>query len=82
MATTAITGPAIATTISLLAGNGLPAELPGLAVANDLTLWNHVVFFAAAFGLVEAAPDCLRAEAVGEQADAVSGVSCFRAAGI
>ncbi len=81
-ATTAVTGPAIATTISLLAGNGLPSELPGLAVANDLTLWNHVLFFAAAFGVVGAAPDFLRPQPVGEEADAFSSVSCFRAAGI
>ncbi|MEM9351942.1 MAG: hypothetical protein AAGA92_02925 [Planctomycetota bacterium] len=80
VATTAITGPAIATTISLLAGNVLPAELPGIAVANDLTLWNHVVFFAVAFGLVGAAPDCLRAGTPFEARDPFSSVTGMPAA--
>ncbi len=49
--TTLITAPAIAVTISVLAGKGLPAALPGLNTAFGVPFWNHVAFFAIAFAV-------------------------------
>lgn len=43
--TTLLTTPAIAVTISVLSGQGFPAELPGLNAEVDLPLYNHLLFF-------------------------------------
>ncbi|MDH3298439.1 MAG: hypothetical protein OEM96_09220 [Gemmatimonadota bacterium] len=48
-ATTMITAPAIATTISLLSGNGLPDRLPGLNTGWGWPGWNHLLFFGIAW---------------------------------
>jgi hypothetical protein len=44
-ATTLLTAPAIAVTIGVLSGHGLPGELPGLNTDVDLPLYNHLLFF-------------------------------------
>ena len=49
VATTLITAPAIATTISLLSGNGLPDRLPGLNTSWGWPGWNHLLFFGIAW---------------------------------
>jgi len=49
VATTMITGPAIATTISVLSGNGLPDRLPGLNTSWGWPGWNHLLFFGIAW---------------------------------
>lgn len=49
IATTLITAPAIATTISLLSGNGLPDRLPGLNTGWGWPGWNHLLFFGIAW---------------------------------
>lgn len=56
---TLITGPAIAITISVLAGQGFPASLPGLNTAFGFPFWNHVGFFGIAWLLTVIAPDLL-----------------------
>ncbi len=56
--TTVITGPAISTTVGLLAGQGVPQTLNPLYFGIDLTLYVHVGFFILAFLLVEWAADC------------------------
>jgi hypothetical protein len=43
--TTLLTAPAITVTISLLARQGFPAELPGLNTDIGLPLYNHLLFF-------------------------------------
>ena len=43
--TTLLTAPAIAVTISVLSGHGLPVELPGLNTEVGLPLYNHLLFF-------------------------------------
>ncbi len=43
--TTLITAPAIAVTISLLAGKGQPEVLPGLNRTFGPPFWNHMLFF-------------------------------------
>jgi len=50
--TTLITAPAIAVTISLLSGKGLPASLPALNTSFGLPFWNHVLFFAVSFAVL------------------------------
>lgn len=59
---TLLTAPAIAVTISLLAGQGWPATLPGLNTAFGVPFWNHVGFFTIVWLLVEVVP-ALRAAA-------------------
>lgn len=49
IATTVITQPAIATTISLLSGNGLPDRLPALNTSWGWPAWNHLLFFGIAW---------------------------------
>lgn len=49
IATTFITAPAIATTISLLSGNGLPDRLPGLNTSWGWPAVNHLLFFGIAW---------------------------------
>jgi len=66
---TLITAPAISITISLLAGEGLPAELPGLNTTWGFVLWNHVAFFVICWGLVLVVPDLL---SDGDQTPAVT----------
>ncbi len=46
---TLLTGPAIGSTISLLAGEGLPGSLPSLNTSFGFAFWNHVGFFAIGF---------------------------------
>lgn len=58
---TLITAPAIAITISVLAGNGFPATLPGLNTGWGFTFWNHLGFFAIIWLIIVALPDVLRA---------------------
>lgn len=58
--TTLITQPAIAVTISVLAGQGLPAELPPLNTEGGLPLWNHMGFFGICFLFITLVPDLLR----------------------
>lgn len=43
---TLVTQPAIAVTIGLLSGQGLPASLPPLNRSLGFVFWNHVAFFA------------------------------------
>jgi hypothetical protein len=43
--TTLATAPAITATVSILSGQGFPAELPGLNTDVDLPLYNHILFF-------------------------------------
>ncbi len=40
-----LTIPAITGTISVLTGNGFPAQLPGLNTTLGLPFWNHHLFF-------------------------------------
>jgi|GEM_PF-3349374 len=49
--TTLVTAPAIAVTIGVLSGNGLPASLPGLNTAFGVPFWTHVAFFAVTFAV-------------------------------
>jgi len=49
VATTVITSPAIAATISLLSGNGLPGRLPPLNMSWGWPAWNHLLFFGIAW---------------------------------
>ncbi|MFQ5529132.1 MAG: hypothetical protein ACE5FP_02170 [Gemmatimonadota bacterium] len=49
VATTMITAPAIETTVSVLAGDGLPARLPGLNTNWGWPGWNHLLFFGIAW---------------------------------
>jgi hypothetical protein len=42
---TAITAPAVALTVSLLAGQGLPATLPAFSPRLDFAFGNHAAFF-------------------------------------
>ena len=49
IATTLITPPAIATTISLLSGGGLPDRLPALNTSWGWPAWNHLLFFGIAW---------------------------------
>ena len=48
-ATTVITTPAIAATVSLLSGNGLPGSLPALNMSWGWPAWNHLLFFGIAW---------------------------------
>ncbi len=56
---TLITAPAIAITIELLAGQGLPATIPPLNTALGFVFWNHVVFFAIVWLITAVAPAAL-----------------------
>ncbi|TFG65936.1 MAG: hypothetical protein E4H28_03135 [Gemmatimonadales bacterium] len=49
VATTLITAPAIAATISILSGDGLPDSLPPLNMGWGWPAWNHLVFFGIAW---------------------------------
>ena len=49
IATTLITAPAIATTISLLSGDGFPDRLPALNTSWSWPAWNHLLFFGIAW---------------------------------
>lgn len=57
--TTLVTSPAIATTISLLALQGLPESLPGLNTTLGVPFWNHIGFFLITFAVTVAARDRL-----------------------
>lgn len=58
--TTLITQPAIGVTISVLSGQGWPAELPPLNTEGGLPLWNHMGFFGICFLFIVLVPDLLR----------------------
>lgn len=58
--TTLATAPAIAVTISVLAGKGWPATLPGLNTSLGFAFWNHVGFFAVCWLLTLVLPDALQ----------------------
>lgn len=64
--TTLITGPAIMTTISLLAGQGFPGALPALNTTIGTALWNHLLFFGIALLLTVVVPDLLQKQAAEE----------------
>jgi len=49
VATTLITVPAIAATVSLLSGQGLPSSLPPLNMSWGWPAWNHLLFFGIAW---------------------------------
>lgn len=53
---TLLTAPAIAATISVLAGQGWPATLPGLNTSFGVPFWNHVGFFAIVWVLTDVLP--------------------------
>ncbi len=59
--TTLVTAPAIAVTIGLLSGNGLPASLPALNTAVGFVLWNHLGFFLICFAITVVIRDSARA---------------------
>lgn len=58
--TTLVTAPAIATTISLLSGQGFPADVPGLNTDIGLPLYNHVLFFVVVWGVTVLLPSLRR----------------------
>jgi hypothetical protein len=60
--TTLATAPAIAVTISVLAGQGWPAALPGLNTSLGFAFWNHVGFFTICWALTLVWPDILRGQ--------------------
>ena len=59
---TLATGPAIAVTISVLAGKGWPAALPGLNTSLGFAFGNHLGFFAICWFLTLVLPDALRGD--------------------
>ncbi len=59
VASTLITAPAISITISLLAAQGIPENLPGLNTGWGLPFWNHLGFFVIAFAFIVVLPDLL-----------------------
>ena len=58
--TTLLTSPAISVTISVLSGQGFPAELPGLNTDVDLPLYNHVLFFGVVWVFTTLLPELTR----------------------
>lgn len=60
--TTLATAPAITVTISVLAGQGWPAALPGLNTSLGFAFWNHVGFFTICWALTLVWPDILRGQ--------------------
>ena len=58
--TNLMTEPAIEATISVLAGKGWPAQLPGLNTGLGLPFWNHMGFFGICFLCITLIPDILR----------------------
>ena len=60
--TTLATAPAIAITISALAGQGWPAALPGLNTSFGFAFWNHVAFFAFCWARTLVWPDIRRGQ--------------------
>ena len=60
--TTLATAPAIAVTISVLAGKGWPAALPGLNTSLGFAFGNHLGFFAICWLLTLVLPDVLRGD--------------------
>ncbi len=59
--TTLVTAPAIATTISLLAGQGFPGSLPALNTSLGFAFWNHIGFFLVSFAVTVVARDLVGA---------------------
>ena len=62
---TLITGPAITTTISLLAGQGFPNALPALNATFGAAFWNHILFFGIALLFTVVVPDLLQKQPAG-----------------
>ena len=60
--TTLITSPAIAITISVLAGKGWPAQLPPLNMLYGVPFWNHMGFFGICLLCIILVPDLLRGQ--------------------
>ena len=58
--TTLLTTPAITATISILSGQGFPAELPGLNTDVDLPLYNHLLFFGVVWVFTALVPALVR----------------------
>ena len=56
---TLVTQPAIAITIGLLSGQGIPAVLPPLNKSLGFVFWNHVAFFAIVLVVTRAGPALL-----------------------
>ena len=54
---TLVTGPAISTTISLLAGQGFPNALPALNTTFGAAFWNHILFFGITLLFTVVVPD-------------------------
>ncbi len=72
--TTLVTAPAIAITIGLLSGSGLPSTIPALNTTLGFVFWNHVAFFLVSFAITVVARDLVRNRqpAVGESLQAVA----------
>lgn len=58
---TLITNPAIAITIGVLSGQGVPDAVPSLNRSFGFVFWNHVMFFFASFAITVVGRDVLRA---------------------
>lgn len=54
---TLVTAPAIAITIGILSGSGLPDPLPVLNTGWGFVFWNHFAFFGLAWAIIVALPD-------------------------
>lgn len=59
--TTLVTMPAIAVTIGVLSGQGIPSPLPGLNTSFGPVFWNHIAFFAVSFAITVVLRDTVRA---------------------
>jgi hypothetical protein len=57
---TLLTVPAITVTISVLSGQGFPAQLPGLNTTFGLPFWNHLLFFGVVWTVYLLVPHLLR----------------------
>lgn len=57
---TLLTVPAITVTISVLGGQGFPAQLPGLNTTFGLPFWNHLLFFGVVWAVYLFLPHVLR----------------------
>jgi hypothetical protein len=55
--TSLFTAPAIAITIGILSGRGLPDTIPGLNTSLGFVFWNHVAFFVVGFVFTVAVKD-------------------------
>lgn len=60
---TLITAPAIAITLGILSGEGLPSSLPSLNTTLGFVFWIHVLFFLISFAITVMARDLIQAKA-------------------